>query len=451
MSRLEILRLHPEATRRVLRIATPVVLGSLSFTLLSVVDTIMLGRLGPLPLAASGIAAVLFQVIAFPLAGIGTGVQTLVARRFGEGRLQVAGVIRSNGLAMALVLGIPLIFLAPWLARTLAPILSGDQAVVDLGGVYLQYRFYGTIFVFINWVFRGFFAAIGETKHQMAANLVITLTNIVLDYFLIFGIAGFPALGVKGAAIASTIALGAGALYFLVAALLPRFRTAYGVFRPRLGNRELTWPIIRLSLPVVVQRLVAHGAWFAFFFVVSRIGTLALASTNVLRSLFNLPVMVGVGMGTAGAALVGQKLGAKRPEEAELLAVEATKLAAYAMAVFGLLFLVMPIPLMRIYTSDPQVIALGHTPLIMLGVVQAVAGIVLVLTQALQGAGNTRYVMGAEIAVCLGLYLPVVYVLGLHTPLGLIGAWTGEYVYWVALAAIMIRKFRRGDWKSIVL
>ena len=451
MSRLACLRLHRDASRRVIRIASPVVFGSLSLTLLSVVDTIMLGRLGSVPLAASGVAAVLFQAISFPLSGIGIGVQTLVARRYGEGKLPIAGEIRSNGLVMAFFLGVPLFVAAPWLAEMLSPILSSDAAVVDLGGIYLQYRFYGAVFIFLNWVFRGFFAALGETRHQMAANLVITAVNIVLDYLLIFGVAGFPALGIQGASIASSIALGSGTLYFAAAALLPRFRSIYGVFRPRLRSRDLTWPIVRLSVPVIVQRLVSHASWFAFFLIVARIGTLELAATNVIRSAYSVTIMIAIGLGTAAAALVGQNLGAKRPKDAELLAIEATKLAAYGMGLLGLLFLFFPGAVMRLYTSDAVVIALGRFPLIMLGWVQAAAGIALVLSQSLQGAGNTRFVMGAEIAVCIGLYLPVVYVLGLRTPLGLNGAWTGEYVYWIALTAIMIWKFRQGDWKSIVL
>ena len=451
MSRFASLRLHPDASRRVIGIAAPVVFGSLSLTLLSVVDTIMLGRLGAVPLAASGIAAVLFQAISFPLSGIGIGVQTLVARRFGEGRHAVGGEIRSNGLAMAALLGVPLIFTAPWLARVLSPILSGDGMVVELGAVYLQYRFYGAVFIFLNWVFRGFFAAIGETRHQMLASVVITVVNIVLDYLLIFGIAGFPALGIRGASIASSIALGAGTVYFVLVSLLPRFRSVYGIFRPRLRTRQLTWPIVRLSLPVIVQRLVSHSSWFAFFFVVARIGTLELAATNVIRSAYSVTIMLAIGLGTAASALVGQNLGARRPEQAERLAVEATKLAAYSMGILGLLFLFFPGAVMRLFTSDAAVIAFGRFPLIMLGWVQAAAGISLVLSQSLQGAGNTRFVMGAEIAVCLGLYLPVVYLLGLHTPLGLIGAWTGEYVYWLALTGIMVWKFRRGDWKTIVV
>jgi Na+-driven multidrug efflux pump len=160
--------------------------------------------------------------------------------------------------------------------------------------------------------------------------------------------------------------------------------------------------------------------------------------------------MVGIGLGTAAAALVGQNLGSQKPERAELLAWEAVKLATWTMALLGLLFVLAPEWVFRIYTRDPAVIEAGRLSLMLLGFVQGFAGIALVLTHSLQGAGNTRYVMLAEFA-CVACYLPTVYFLGLHTHLGILGAWTGEYAYWLLLAAAVAWKFRSGAWKRIVV
>ena len=434
---------------RVIRLAYPIVLASLSYTLLSVVDTIFLGKVGATPLAASGVAGVLFFAIVFPLSGPAIGVQTLVARRFGEGNLKACGHVAGNGLLMALMLGVPLVVASPWLVKLLSPILSNDPEVVSLGAVYLRYRFLGAAFFFVNWTLQGFYSGIGETRHQMIASLLVTGTNIVFDFLLIFGHAGFPRMGIQGAAIASTIATLAGTAYYVGVALTPRHRQTFAVLRSVFVRPQWTGRIVRLSLPVIVQRLTSHGSWFAFFGVVARIGTLELAATNVLRSIFSLPIMLAVGLGTASAALVGQNLGAKKPDQAEGLAWEAAKLAGYAMGLIGVLFILIPGWFFRIYISDPAVIAAGTLPLVLLGFVQVLAGITLVLSQSLQGAGSTRFVMGTELVVCATLYLPVVYVLGLHTRLGMLGAWMGEYVYWVALAAIMAWRFRSGKWKTI--
>ena len=441
------LALHVADSRTVIRLAYPVVLGSLSYTLLSVIDTAMLGRLGAIPLAASGVAGVLFFALVFPLSSVSVGVQTLASRRFGEERFTSCGQILHTGVVAAVVLGVPLVVLSPWIARFAAPALSNDAAVVALGRSYLQYRLLGAGFMFANWVFGAFYAAIGQTRHQMIASIMVTLTNIVLDYVLIFGHLGAPAMGVVGAAVASTIAVGVGVAYYIAVTLRPRIRDRFATFRRDHASVAWVRPMLRLSLPIVGQRILSHGSWFVFFLVVARIGTLELAASNVIRSIYSLTIMIAAGLGTASAALVGHRMGAGDPERAERLAWESTRLAAYSMGFLGLLFLVIPGWVFRIYTGDIAVIEAGLLPLRILGFVQAFAGVTLVLSMSLQGSGNTRFVLLAELAVCSTLYLPVVYFLGLHTSLGLVGAWMGEYFYWIALALIMSVKFAQGSWK----
>ncbi|MBU1049724.1 MATE family efflux transporter [Candidatus Bipolaricaulota bacterium] len=441
---------HTSLSKDVLRLATPVTLGMLTFTLLSIVDTAMLGRLGALPLAAAGVAGVLYFAIVFPISSMSVGTQSLVARRFGEGNETQCGPILNTGLMLCLFLGLPLVFATPWLARMIAPLSSNDPQVIEASGIYLWYRLLGSPFMLINSVSSGFFAGIGKTKHQMVSSILITVTNIVLDYALIFGHAGFPQLGIKGASIASSIALAAGSIYYIAVLILPGYRSRYGVFgRPWFTTRWLR-PMVRLSSPILAQRVLSNGAWAIFFAIIARIGTVELAATNVIRSIFHLSIMSAVGLGTASAALLGQNLGANRPKRAEQLAWESVKLATYAMIVVGLLFVVAPGFVFRIYTSELSVIAAGRLPLMLLGPVQVFAGFALVLSLSLQGAGNTRFVMGVEF-LCVLLYLPTVYFLGLHTSLGLLGAWTGEYIYWAVLSVAMIWKFRTGSWKTIKL
>jgi len=437
-----------ELSREVLRLATPVTLGTLTFTLLSIVDTAMLGHLGALPLAASGVAGVFFFSLVFPVASISVGTQTLVARRFGEERRELCGQVMNTGLAVGLVFGVLFAILSPWLARIIAPITSNDPLVQEAGAVYLNFRFLGAPFMLFNSVSLGFFAGIGRTKHQLVGSILITATNILLDYLLIFGKGGFPQLGIRGAAIASTIALGLGSVYYLVVLVLPSYRAEFGALqRPWIAAKWLA-PMVKLSLPILAQRILSNGAWAIFFTIIARIGTIELAATNVIRSVIHLSIMIAVGLGIASAALIGQNLGAKKPDHAEKLAWESAKLATIAMVLVGALFVFVPGFVYRIYTSDPVVIAAGRVPLILLGFVQIFVGIALVFSQSLQGAGNTRFVMLVEI-LCVACYLPTVWWLGLNTSLGLVGAWIGEYVYWIMLATAMFLKFRTGTWKSI--
>jgi len=441
---------RPALSKDVLRLAAPVTLGMLTFTLLSIVDTAMLGRLGAVQLAAAGVAGVLYFAVVFPISSMSVGTQSLVARRFGEGHETLCGQVFNTGFILCLIFGVPLVLAAPWLARVLAPLSSNDPQVVEAGAVYLQYRFLGSPFMLINFVSRGFFAGIGKTKHQLIGSIFVTATNIVLDYLLIFGKAGFPKLGIQGAAIASSIAMGVGSVYYIGVLILSDYRVRYSAFRSPWFASTWLRPMVRLSAPILAQRILSNGAWAVFFAIIARIGTVELAATNVIRSIYHLSIMIAVGLGISSAALIGQNLGANNPEKAEKLAWESVKLATYAMLAIGILFLAVPGFVFRIYTADASVIGIGRFPLMLLGFVQVFAGAALVLSHSLQGAGNTRYVMVVEL-VCVVLYLPTVYVLGLRTSLGLVGAWTGEYVYWIVLAVAMVWKFRTGSWKTIKL
>ena len=227
----ERLRLHPAIYRPLLRRAYPVVLGMLSFTLLSVVDTAMLGRLGAEPLAAAGIASVGFFAIVFSLAGIGVGVQTLVSRRYGEGNRVQCGEVLGAGLLLAFIAGIPISAAAPGFAKLIAPMLSGDSVIVNMGEIYLRYRFFGAAFFLLNWAYRGFYNGLGDTKKQMIYAMLMTGVNIILDYFLIFGHAGLPRMGVQGAAIASSVATAAGTLYLAAVSFRGRYRVTYRLYR----------------------------------------------------------------------------------------------------------------------------------------------------------------------------------------------------------------------------
>jgi len=138
----QIARLFPRyaLSREVLHLAAPVILGSLTYTLLAVVDTAMLGRLGAVPLAASGVAGVLFFAVTFPISGLSVGVQTLTARRFGEAKAAQCGEVLNMGTVLALVLGLPLVACAPQFARILASLSSNDPEVLAASIVYLHYR-----------------------------------------------------------------------------------------------------------------------------------------------------------------------------------------------------------------------------------------------------------------------------------------------------------------------
>lgn len=443
------LRLNPELARRVWRLAYPIILGNLSQILLGVVDTAMLGRLSPAALAAAGIGTITYFLVISTLGALSMGTQALTARRHGERNLVQCGQALDNSLAFALVLGGMFTLSSPWLARFLSPALESGPEMGRLLREYMEYRFYGAAFALCNLAFAGFFSGIGRTKVRMTAAIIRTVTNVLLDWLLIFGNLGFPKLGVKGAAIASTLATALAFLFYLGVSLGKGYRPTYGYFRP--ANVDLTWvgKIVRLSLPLMLRSLVGMGGYLAFFWIVGRIGTVEVAASNVIRSLLSVSWMFGSSMGVAATTLVGQNMGAGEYEEAEASGWEAVKLSVIFMGLIGALFLFFPSPLMRIYTDDLGVVSAGIPVLRLLSIAQIFAAIGLVLSSAIIGAGDMNFVLGVEVGNTCLAYLPLAWLLGVHLGLGLLGAWSAEAIYNLIPALLMTLRFKSGSWKGI--
>lgn len=443
------LRADPELSRQVWRLAYPICLGNLSQILLGVVDTAMLGRLSPAALAAAGIGTVAYFTVISTLGALSMGTQALTARRHGEKKFTQCGQVLDNSLALAIVLGGAFTLSSPWLARFLSPLLESGPEMGSLLGIYMQYRFYGAAFALYNWAFGGFFNGIGRTRVRMTAAIILTVANILLDWLLIFGKLGFPELGVKGAAIASTLATMLEAFYYLGVSLRKGYRSTYGYFRPANVDPSGMGKIGRLSLPLMLRSLVGMGGYLAFFWIVGRIGTLEVAASSIIRSILSISWMFGTSMGAAATTLVGQNMGAEKYKEAESSSWEAVKLSIIFMGIVGALFLFFPSPLMRIYTDDLGVISAGIPALRLLSIAQIFAAIGLVLSSAIIGAGDMRFVLGVEIVNTCFLYLPLAWLLGVHLGLGLVGAWSAEAIYNLIPALMMSARFRGGSWKGI--
>ena len=424
-------------------------MGNLSRILLGVVDTAMLGRLSPTALAAAGIGTIVYFLVISTLGALSMGTQVLTARRHGEKNFAQCGQALDNSLFLAFILGGIFTFSSPWLAQSLSPVLESEPEMGKLLRVYMQYRFYGAVFALCNLAFAGFFNGIGRTKVRMTTAIILTVANILLDYLLIFGNFGFPKLGVKGAAIATTLATILAFLYYIGSSLGRGYRPTYRYFH--LANIDFTWVgrIARLSLPLMLRSLVGMGGYLAFFWIVGRIGTVEVAASNVIRSLLSVSWMFGSSMGVAATTLVGQNMGAEEYEKAEASGWEAVKLSIIFMGIIGALFLFFPSQLMCIYTNDLAVISAGIPILRLLSIVQIFAAIGLVMNSALIGAGDMRFVLGVEVVNTCLAYLPLAWLLGVYLGFGLLGAWSAEAIYNLIPALLMTLRFRGGSWKKI--
>ncbi len=442
------MKIEQTMIRQILRLAYPVIVGMVSHTVLNLVDTAMVGRLGDIALGSVGLGSYLVLVMVLVFGSLSIGTQAIVSRRSGENRPEEFESIAVNASFLALVIGVAVsifgYFLSPWIFS----LMSDNPEVVRVGTPYLAIRFLSLFSMVMIFTLRGFVYGLGRTRIDMIVSVLINLFNIVLNYFLIFGHWIFPRLEVKGAAIASAVSTVIGLaifiafVYFRIHRHLPK-----GNGEHRL-SRNLMWQIIRISAPRALQSLSIIG-FLIFLGFIGQIGVGELAISNIIFKAFNLSFMVGMSIGTVSATLVGRSLGEGNERMAVRYGWHSVGIGALVMGMIGTFFMFFPREIMGFFTDSPETIEKGVLPFQLLGAFQLIDGVGIVLSRTLQGAGSTFYVMVSEMVVVWIFFIPFTYAAINMMNGGIVLAWCGLFIYIVLFAAAMVYKFHEGGWKRV--
>ena len=277
----EILGYRRVPVKKILSVAAPILFGSAVQTGILITDTAFLGHLGKLPLAAAAIAGLLYFVFAMLFWGFSTGLQILVARRNGEQHYREIGSLVSHAQVLMCGLAIVLFFVMIFGVRSMLGVMVKDPAVAAEAYEYLQVRIFGYFFCSLNFSFRGFYVGIGRTRVITFVTLCMLIVNICFDYALIFGEFGFPAMQIRGAALASVLAEAVGLLVFLFYTLRKVNWRHYWLFTYKALRLRIVKDLLRTGLPLLVQSTVNFFSWFVFFLIIEKMGVLELAVSNL--------------------------------------------------------------------------------------------------------------------------------------------------------------------------
>ena len=430
----------------VLSVALPIVGGMVSQNILNLVDTAMVGRVGPDALAAVGIASFTnFMAIAIIL-GLGTGVQAIASRRKGEGKEKETAVPLNGGLFLGLVIGAPLTLILYYAVPISFPLLVEDTEVVKEGVPYLQARILGTIAIAMNYSFRGFWNGISMSMVYMRTLVVMHIANIFLNWVLIFGNLGAPALGTEGAGIATTISVFLGTAIYTTQA----WHVARGSgFLEHFPRRETLASILRISIPASTQQFFFAAGFTALFLIIGKIGTAELAAANVLMNVSQTAFLPGLGLGIACASLVGQALGRGDPQDAKAWGWDVTKLGILVLGLLGVPMLVFPDSILAIFLNDRAVIDLARGPLMLVGATIWFEAISMILLSGLQGAGAAKIVTKISVGLQWILFLPFAYLVGPVLGYGLMGIWVWFITYRLITTIIFASVWQFGNWQNI--
>jgi len=432
--------------KTILDLALPIMGGMVSQNIMNLIDTAMVGSLGKAALAAVGLSSfAAFMSQAF-ITGLSSGVQAMAARRMGAGRREVMAVPLNGGLAVAVLLGVPLTIALFLAAPPLYPYLNSDPAVIADGVPYLQARLCATTAVGMNFAFRGYFNGVSLSRIYLRSLLVMHGCNVVLNYGLIFGKLGLPELGATGAGIGTAIATYVGTATYCVMAL--RYARRAG-FLHGLPDRQTFRTMLALSVPSGIRQLFFAAGLTALFWIVGQVGTASLAAANVVVNLMLVAILPGMGLGMAAASLVGQALGRRDKPDAKQWGWDVVKVAVVVLGVAGLPMLVIPELLLGVFIHDPATLEVGRLPLQIVGVTIALDGVGLVLQNAMLGAGDSRRVMVVAIVLQWILFLPVAYGVGPWLGGGLVAVWLAQVGYRFIQAGCYALMWHRGRWAQI--
>ncbi|MCP4867877.1 MAG: MATE family efflux transporter [Proteobacteria bacterium] len=429
--------------RDVLVLSWPIMISMLSFTAMIVVDSIYVAQLGTAPLAAMGLAtAVTFLLISFGM-GLLRATKVVVAQRSGAG--DHGAVERSviQAVVMAVGLGLVGACFAPF-GDLMFSVMGGSAEVNEHADAYYTVRVLGLPFAFTLIALKAWFEGRGDTRTPMVATLFTNGLNIGLDPVFIFGWGFIPAMGTGGAALATVLAC-LGGLAF--AAWRTRLALANSVVRWRI-ELPLAKEMLRIGFPMGFGRLIDVGAWLVFVSMLARLGDAELAAHVIVMRIVSVSFLPGYAIGEASGVFVGMGIGAGKPEITRQAFKAGVLCATVLMTAMSVIFVLFPGPFIGLFGASAEVVEVATMLMVVAAAFQLVDAPATVGICALNGAGDTRFVMVAtSLAVWLG-NLPLAYTLAMVVGWGAVGAWIGLTVEITLIALMMLWRIQGSTWLS---
>jgi putative MATE family efflux protein len=414
-------------------------------TLTSALESAFLGRFGTVEQGAAGLGAALLWPILIACNCSGIGVQICVAQSMGAQRRPDCGVFTWQGVYLTGLAWLPMFVLGLY-ALPLVRLLAPSPELLEPTALYLRIELLGGLPALLNMTMIGFFRGIGDTRTPLVVVLVVECLSVLLNILLIFGVAGCPRLGIAGAALSTVISRTVGTMIYL-GLFLHRGQREGFLAQLRLPfDRHACWHLIRVSWPIGAEGALEMGAWTLFTAFIARLGTVDAAAHAIAMRVTSLAYMPGYGLCVAATTLVGQYLGARNHAATRRSMKSCLVLVIGLMGTLGLGFFLGRYPLVRLFTRDEAVIALGMHVLLWVAMLQVFDGINLIAIGVLRGVGDTRWPMLVGLLMNWGIFVPGAALIIFIWPGGVVAAWAAAVGTVVVLALMMLLRVLRGAW-----
>jgi putative MATE family efflux protein len=433
--------------RAVFLLAVPMVLELVLESTFAVVDIFFVGKLGSSAVATVGLTeSLLFLIYAIGI-GLAMAVTAVVARRVGEGEREAAAVTAVQAIWLAVIASVPFAVAGIVFAEDLLRLMGADPWTLENGYPYMQWALGSNAVIMLLFTINAIFRGAGDAAAAMRVLWVANALNIVLDPILIFGFGPVPALGVEGAAIATTIGRGAGVLMQLW--ILFRGGQHLTVLRSHVvWHGSILWNVVRTSLGGVGQMIVGMTAWIFLMRILATIGSEAVAAATIAIRIMMFTMMPAWGMSNAAATLVGQNLGAREPGRAEASVWRTGVYNMVYLVAVSVLFFSLPRELMGLFTDDAAVVAIGAEWLRILSYSFFVYGWWMVSVQAFNGAGDTVTPTWINAVFFWLIQIPLSWVLAIGLDWQQSGVFWGVFISETSVGLFTLWLFTRGKWKT---
>lgn len=429
--------------RAVFLLAIPMMLELSLESVFAVVDMFFVGKLGQNAIATVGLTESVITLVYSVAIGVSTAATAIVARRIGEKNPEAAGHAGAQSLLVAIVLSLALSIAGVWFAPEILTLMGASAQVVTEGAIFTRIMFGGSTAIMLLFLINGIFRGAGDAAMAMKSLWIASGINIILCPILI------QFMGLKGAAIATTIGRSTGVLY-----------QCYHLFKGsgilRFTKAHFNWdaPLIRsiidVAWPATFQFIIASGSWILITRLVAETGgTTASAGCQIAFRNFVFFILPAWGLSNAAATLVGQNLGAGKVDRAEQSVYVTTRYNIIFMTFVMLLFLFASPPIIRFFSADEAVIAYGVRALRIIGSGYIFYGVAMVMTAALNGAGDTRTPTVINLVCFWLIQIPLAYFLAKGLNMQLNGALAAIPVAETLIAMVAFIVFRRGKWKLV--
>lgn len=434
--------------RDIWKIGYPIMIGNMAHGITQAVDTAFMASVGINDVNATLLAGMTFLFLIIIALGFTRGTQILIARRTGENNYPAVGQVFDQlilkGILLVVFVYVSVLFFNGY---ALDFMISSDE-IFEKASLYLDIRKFSAPVLVLNLILIAFYTGIGRTKVITVSTVILSATNIILDYILIFGHFGAPQMGVEGAALATVLAEVTGTIVLIAALLIRKDIGRFHLFR----FPKIEWPLygkmLELSWPIVFQHVLGLGAWYLFFLMIEKIGEEELAISSVIKSLYMLIGIPIWGLGSAVNTVISNILGQRKIDDV-IPAIRKSVVISFVLGA-GISFLIFLFPtfFIGLYSREIAVLPEAIPTLNIVLFTMLLFSVGSVAMHAIMGIGDTRTMLLIEVAAII-FYVIFGYSAVFVWKFALPGVWATELVYWTIMPGLAFAYLKWGNWRKI--